>query len=134
MGRVTQTKPRLGNGKDWWQTPCTMTIRWAALIIALSGSSYALLSVAATELELEVKAGIPPVRALQIATFNAAKLLKQDKELGSIASGKRADLLLVEGNPSETISDIRRCGLVMKNGILYKSNDIYASVGIKPAE
>ena len=111
-----------------------MTIRWAALIIALSGSSYALLSVAATELELEVKAGIPPVRALQIATFNAAKLLKQDKELGSIASGKRADLLLVEGNPSETISDIRRCRLVIKNGILYKSNDVYASVGIKPTE
>src|SRR5712692_6949957 len=51
MGRLTQTKPRLGNGKDCWQTPCTMTIRWVALIIALSGSSYALLSVAATEQE-----------------------------------------------------------------------------------
>jgi imidazolonepropionase-like amidohydrolase len=60
--------------------------------------------------------------------------LKQDKELGSIAPGKRADLLLVGGNPSEHISDIRRCWIVMKNGTLYSSRDVYASVGIKPRE
>jgi imidazolonepropionase-like amidohydrolase len=86
------------------------------------------------ELELEVKAGIPPAKALQIATFNAARLLKQDSELGSIAPGKRADFLLVEGNPAERISDIRRCRLVMKNGVLYKSDDVYNAVGIKPAD
>ena len=51
MRRVTQAKPDLGNGKDWWQTPCTMTIRRVALTIALSGSIYPLLSVAATEQE-----------------------------------------------------------------------------------
>jgi imidazolonepropionase-like amidohydrolase len=85
------------------------------------------------ELELEVEAGIPPAKALQIATFNAARLLKQDKDLGSIVSGKRADLVLVEGNPAENISDVRRCRLVMKNGVEYKSADLYSSVGIKPA-
>jgi imidazolonepropionase-like amidohydrolase len=86
------------------------------------------------ELELEVKAGIPPAKALQIATWNAAKLLKQEKELGSIAPGKKADLLLVEGNPAQNISDIRRCRLVMKSGTVYKSDAVYAAVGIKPAE
>jgi len=45
-----------------------------------------------------------------------------------------ADLVLVEGNPSEHISDIRRCRLVMKNGLLYKSADLYSSVGIKAAD
>jgi imidazolonepropionase-like amidohydrolase len=70
---------------------------------------------------------------LQIASFNAARLLRQDKDLGSIAVGKRADLVLVEGNPSEQISDIRRCRLVAKNGVLYKSADVYAAAGIKPA-
>ena len=85
------------------------------------------------ELELEVKAGIPPAKALQIATWNAAKLLKQEKELGSIAAGKKADLVLVEGNPAEKISDIRRCRMVMKNGTVYKSDDVYAAVGIKRA-
>ena len=85
------------------------------------------------ELELEVQAGIPPAKSLQIATFNAARLLKQEKELGSIAEGKRADFLLVEGNPGEHISDIRR-RLVMKNGTLYNSGDLYAAVGIQAAE
>jgi hypothetical protein len=86
------------------------------------------------ELELEVKAGIPPAKALQIATFNAAGLLKQGKDLGSIGAGKLADLVLVDGNPAEKISDIRRCRLVMKNGVLFKSDAVYAAVGIKPAE
>ena len=86
------------------------------------------------ELELEVKAGIPPARALQIATFNAAGLLRQGKGLGSIAPGKLADLVLVEGNPAEKISDIRRCRLVAKNGVLFKSDAVYAAVGIKPAD
>lgn len=86
------------------------------------------------ELELEVQAGIPPARALQIATFNAARLLKQQEELGSLAAGKRADFLLVDGNPGEHISDIRRCRVVMKNGTLYNSGDLYAAVGIQPTE
>jgi imidazolonepropionase-like amidohydrolase len=85
------------------------------------------------ELELEVEAGIPPAKALQIATFNAARLLKQDKDLGSIAVGKKSDFVLVEGDPAERISDIRRCRVVMKDGVLYNSADVYAAVGIKPA-
>lgn len=86
------------------------------------------------ELELEVKAGIPPAKALQIATWNAAKLLRQEKELGSIAPGKKADFVLVDGDPSKNISDIRRCRLVAKNGTFYKSDAVYAAVGIKPAD
>src|SRR5579871_2673944 len=49
------------------------------------------------ELELEVMAGIPPAKALQHATWVAAGVLKQTATLGSIAPGKYADLLLVEG-------------------------------------
>jgi imidazolonepropionase-like amidohydrolase len=84
------------------------------------------------ELELEVQAGIPPAKALQIATFNAARLLKQDRDLGSIAPGKLADFVLVEGNPAEHISDIRRCRLVAKNGVLFKSADVYRAIGVQP--
>jgi imidazolonepropionase-like amidohydrolase len=76
------------------------------------------------ELELEVQAGIPPAESLQIATWNAARLLKPKKELGSIAAGKRADFLQVEGNPAEHISDIRRWLLVMKDGTLYTGGDL----------
>ena len=86
------------------------------------------------ELELEVQAGIPANKALQIATLNAATLLNQQGSFGSIAPGKSADLLLVEGNPAERISDIRRCRLVIKGGALYDSGDLYAAVGILPAK
>jgi hypothetical protein len=121
--------------KDSYQAMLSMTKRmYDAGIPILAGTDATAGLMLHRELELEVEAGIPPAKALQIATSNAARLLKQDKELGSIAVGKRADLVVVEGNPIEHISDIRRCRLVMKNGVLYKSADVYAAAGIKPAE
>jgi len=106
---------------------------YAAGVPILAGTDALVGLMLHRELELEVNAGIPPAKALQIATWNAAKLLKQEKELGSIAPGKKADFVLVEGDPSKNISDIRRCRLVAKNGILHKSDAVYAAVGIKPA-
>jgi len=86
------------------------------------------------ELELEVKAGIAPAKALQNATFVAARVLKQDKNLGSIAAGKLADLVLVDGDPTEDISNVRRCRVVMKGGTMYNSGDLYSAVGIAAAK
>jgi len=85
------------------------------------------------ELELEVRAGIQPTRALQNATFLAARVLKQDTELGSIRVGKRADLLLVEGDPTTNISDVRRGRLVLKSGVIYDPAQLYAAIGVAPA-
>ena len=84
------------------------------------------------ELELWVKAGIPPEKVLQIATLGAAKIVKADGELGSIEPGKRADLVLVSGDPVRNISDIRRCTLVIRNGAEFRSADLYAALGIRP--
>jgi hypothetical protein len=121
--------------KDSYRAMLRMTKRmYDAGIPILAGTDATAGLMLHRELELEVEAGIPPAKALQIATFNAARLLKQDKDLGSIAPGKRADLVLVEGNPADHISDIRRCRMVMKNGVLYKSADVYAAAGIKPAQ
>jgi hypothetical protein len=121
--------------KDSYQAMLRMTKRmYDAGVPILAGTDATAGIMLHRELELEVEAGIPPVKALQIATFNAARLLKQDKELGSIAPGKRADLVLVDGNPAEHISDIRRCRLVMKNGVEYKSAELYSAAGIKPAD
>jgi imidazolonepropionase-like amidohydrolase len=86
------------------------------------------------ELELEVGAGIPPVKALQIATLAAATVLKQQDQLGSIEAGKLADLVLVEGNPGTNISDIRRCRMVFKNGAVFDSARLYGAAGILPAK
>ena len=121
--------------KDSYRAMLAMTKRmYDAGVPILAGTDAIAGVMLHRELELEVQAGIPPAKSLQIATYNAARLLKQEKELGSIAEGKRADFLLVEGNPVEHISDIRRCRLVMKGGTLYNSGELYAAVGIQPAE
>jgi imidazolonepropionase-like amidohydrolase len=119
--------------KDSYAAMLRMTKRlYDAGIPILAGTDTTAGLMLHRELELEVKAGIPPAKALQIATLNAARLLKQEKDLGSIAPGKLADFVLVEGNPAEHISDIRRCRLVAKNGVLYKSADVYRAISVKP--
>jgi len=121
--------------KDSYRAMLAMTKRmYDAGVPILAGTDSLAGIMLHRELELEVQAGIPAVKSLQIATWNAARLLKQDKQLGSIAVGKHADFLLVEGNPAEHISDIRRGHLVMKDGVMYKCADLYAAVGIQPAE
>jgi len=82
------------------------------------------------ELELDVQAGIPASQVLQNATLNAARIMSLDKELGSIAPGKLADLILVDGNPAANISDIRKTVLVVKDGVLYNSAELYAELGV----
>jgi imidazolonepropionase-like amidohydrolase len=86
------------------------------------------------ELELDVQAGIPPARALQNATLLAARVLGQEAEFGSIRVGKRADLLLVEGDPTIRIGDVRRGRLVVKGGVLYDPQRLYAAVGMGQAD
>jgi imidazolonepropionase-like amidohydrolase len=121
--------------KDSYQAMLRMTKRiYDAGIPLLAGTDALAGIMLHRELELEVQAGIPPAKALQIATWNAAKLLKQEKDLGSIAPGKLADLVLVEGDPSKKIGDLRRCRLVLKNGTHYESAAVYAAVSIKPAD
>lgn|SRR5579872_4613385 len=74
----------------------------------------------AHEFELMVQAGMPPMFVLQAATLRAAQLLKHEKDLGSVSSGKLADLVAVPGNPLEDISVMKRVSFVMKDGVIYK--------------
>jgi imidazolonepropionase-like amidohydrolase len=68
------------------------------------------------EMQLWVQAGIPPSVALQAATFNAARLLRAEKKIGSIQPGNDADLLVVDGNPLEDITATERISLVVFKG------------------
>jgi imidazolonepropionase-like amidohydrolase len=74
----------------------------------------------AHEFELMVQAGMPPMFAIQAATTHAAELLKHDKDIGSIAAGKLADLVAVPGNPIDDISQMKKVSFVMKDGVVYK--------------
>jgi imidazolonepropionase-like amidohydrolase len=85
------------------------------------------------ELELYVEAGIPPADVLWIATLGAAQVMKHDDELGLIAPGRLADVVLVEGDPTVRISDIRRARLVVKDGVVYEPDRLYAAIGVTPA-
>lgn len=84
------------------------------------------------ELELEVEAGIPAARALQNATLGAARIMKRDTELGSVAPGKLADLVLVQGNPAVHIGDIRNTVLTLRDGVVYRPAELYAELGVTP--
>ena len=84
------------------------------------------------ELELYVKAGIPAPEVLRIATWNGARYSGSAAEAGSIEVGKRADLVLVDGDPSVNISDIRKLSLVLKAGVAYSPAEIFEAVGVRP--
>jgi len=83
------------------------------------------------ELELYVRAGLTPAQALQIATWNGARFTGRLAELGSIEPRKRADLILVDGDPTQNISDIRRISLVMKDGVVYFPAEVYEAIGVR---
>lgn len=91
------------------------------------GSGYAL----HRELEIYNEAGIAAPQVLRMATFTAAKVMKRDNELGSIAPGKIADMILVNGDPTTNISDIRKIDTVIKGGALLYPKEIYPAVGIR---
>jgi imidazolonepropionase-like amidohydrolase len=74
----------------------------------------------ARELELMVEYGMKPVDVLRSATSVNAKVFHLENEVGKIAAKLKADILVVQGDPSKSISDLRKIVLVMKDGVLYK--------------
>ena len=79
-------------------------------------------------LELLVEAEFTPVEAIKIATLNGAKWLNQQDRIGSIAVGKQADLVVIEGNPAAKISDVRNVKVVFKDGVGYDPEKLIGSV------
>ena len=80
------------------------------------------------QVELLVDAGFSPIEAIQIATLNGARYLGREKTIGSIAVGKQADLVVIGGDPSAAIGDVRRVEIVFRQGIGYDPAKLVASV------
>ena len=78
-------------------------------------------------LELLVEAGFTPVEAIRIATLNGATFLG-NSSIGSIAAGKTADLVVLNGNPARDISDVRKVQIVFKDGLGYDPAKLIQSV------
>jgi imidazolonepropionase-like amidohydrolase len=83
------------------------------------------------ELELYVQAGMTPMEAIQSATIVSARAMKLDRDSGTIEAGKRADLVLVNGDPLADIRDLRQVARVVANGRLYDSQKLWHSVGFR---
>jgi imidazolonepropionase-like amidohydrolase len=84
------------------------------------------------ELELYAEAGIPPADVLAIATIGAARVMGIDHDTGSIAPGKRADLVLVLGDPTRDIAALRRTEAVICRGVVYYPGELLGALGIQP--
>jgi hypothetical protein len=84
------------------------------------------------ELEIYERAGIPAPDVLRIATIVPARVMKEDTDYGSIAVGKVADLVIVDGQPVTRIRDLRRTELVVRAGRVYRARDLYEAAGLTP--
>ncbi|MGZ3551159.1 MAG: amidohydrolase family protein [Vulcanimicrobiaceae bacterium] len=80
------------------------------------------------DMELLVEAGLTPLEAIHVATQNGAISLGREKTIGTIATGKDADLVLIHGNPAANINDIENVVTVFKDGVGYDSAKILESV------
>ncbi|MEP6769253.1 MAG: amidohydrolase family protein, partial [Acidobacteriota bacterium] len=84
------------------------------------------------ELELYVQAGLTPSQALQVATWNAARYSRTLSDRGTIEPGKRADLVLIDGDPTKNIADLRKVALVITQGKIAVPVEIDRELGIAP--
>jgi hypothetical protein len=84
------------------------------------------------EIELYVQAGFTPMEAIQAATIVPARAMGLEKESGTVEKGKRGDLILVNGNPLVDIHNIRNVEYVITNGTMYRTAELWQSVGFKP--
>ncbi|MGH7529629.1 MAG: amidohydrolase family protein [Gemmatimonadales bacterium] len=72
------------------------------------------------EFTLMVQFGMSPMQAIVAGTATAAALLGLEQDVGTIAPGRRADLVAVRGNPLQNISVLEQVGFVMKDGVVFK--------------
>ena len=80
------------------------------------------------EVELLVEAGFTPVEAIHIATSNGAEFLGELDKIGTLAAGKLADIVVIQGDPSANIKDIEKVEIVFKDGVGYDSAKLIESV------
>lgn len=86
------------------------------------------------ELELYAEAGIPPAEILRIATLGAAEITGRAGLLGTVEPGKLADLIVVDGDPTRNVSDIRKVEWTIKDGTLYDTSELYEAISIQATD
>lgn len=129
-GRASTLEERATYVKSFTRMKQVLKLLHEAGVPIMAGTDGSAL-LYARELELYVEAGIPAADVLYIATLGAARVMGQDREVGSIAAGKRADLILVDGDPLASVGAVRRTKLVIKGGVLYDSDALARAAGLR---
>jgi imidazolonepropionase-like amidohydrolase len=81
------------------------------------------------ELEIYNEAGLTPLEVIQLATIGSARAMGLDRDSGTVEAGKRADLILVDGDPLKDIKNLRRVTRVVADGRVYDAAALWRSVG-----
>jgi hypothetical protein len=84
------------------------------------------------EMEIFAQAGVPNAAVLKMATLDAARAMKLDGKLGSIAPGKVADVFVVQGDPLASIGDIANVKMTVSRGVLFNSEPLFQAAGTRP--
>jgi imidazolonepropionase-like amidohydrolase len=98
----------------------------------LPGTDTETLFALPRELELYAAAGLTPTHILRLATLDSSRHLGREAEVGRIARGQAADLILVAGDPTQRISDVRNVRMTMVRGVIYYPAEIHAWLGVRP--
>lgn len=105
---------------------------WAAGVPVVPGTDNLAGIALLGELEAYARAGIPAPAVLQLASLGAARVMGEQRDYGSVAVGKVADLVVVAGRPAERITDLRRTEIVVKAGRWYRARALLQAAGLTP--
>jgi imidazolonepropionase-like amidohydrolase len=98
----------------FWRAGGKLTVGTDPTVVGALAGHGSLVSI-----EMLVEAGIPPLAAIKIATQNGAEAMGVEADRGTLALGKRADLIVINGDPSADISAIHNVEIVFKQGVGY---------------
>jgi hypothetical protein len=105
----------------------------AAKVPVVAGTDHLAGLMLHHELALLVRAGLSPADALRADTIDAARAMKLDKKSGSVAKGKVADLVVIDGDPLARIDDIAQVVSTVRGGVVFSSAPLYEAAGVRPA-
>jgi len=119
--------------RAWTQIEALVKKLWQAKVTLVAGTDSGITGIALQhELALLVQCGIPAAEVLRMATLDSARAMKQDKLFGSVTAGKRADLVVIDGDPVADIAAVRKVVSTMRAGVIYEAAPLLAALSVKP--
>ena len=117
--------------QSWQRLVEVVGVLYRSGVTLVAGTDDAFGTQLPRELELYVQAGIPPREVLRLATLGAAEVMKHADRYGRVAPGYVADLVLIDGDPTVHMGDLRKTRLVIRGDRRYEPRALLAALGIK---